>query len=346
MKEITRQIINWFQYNARELPWRQTRNPYNIWLSEIILQQTRVQQGSAYYHRFLEQYPQLQDLASASEEEVLGLWQGLGYYSRGRNLLKTAKIISEKYQGRFPQSSHELEKLPGIGPYTSAAIASFAYGEKVAAVDGNVIRVICRLFALEEDIRQPSLQKKVGEIAAELLPEGDSWAFNQAMMEFGAMLCTPANPECHNCPLSQQCESRRKGIQAKLPFKSKAAPRKIRFFNYILAECEGFYALRCREGKDIWQGLFEPVLFEGSKQFAVLPEFATAFPELLQKAVSSRMLAPEKCLLSHQEIRVSVLHCCFHQRPELPGFRWVSMAGWKELPKPVIFSKILPERAS
>jgi A/G-specific adenine glycosylase len=341
MKEIPEIIVKWFLSNARDLPWRQTRDPYRIWLSEIILQQTRVQQGTAYYHRFLEHFPQLHNLAAASEEEVLGLWQGLGYYSRGRNILKTARLISESFEGKFPQSSTELQKLPGIGPYTGAAIASFAFGERVAAIDGNVIRVICRLFALEEDVRLPSLQKRVVEIGAELLPEGDSWSFNQAMMEFGAMQCTPTNPACHSCPLAQQCESRKKGIQGKLPFKSKAAPRRTRFFNYLLAECDGYMALRCREEKDIWQGLFEPLLCESSHRFTGPPEFAAGFPHLQEKALSSRMLPPEKCLLSHQEIVVSVLHCCFSQRPELPGFRWVSMAGLKELPKPVIFSKIL-----
>ena len=346
MNQIPDGIIAWFKQEGRALPWRQTRDPYKIWLSEVILQQTRVQQGMAYYHRFVDRFPSVTALADASEEEVLSLWQGLGYYSRGRNLLATARMIGTTYQGSFPSNFQELLKLKGIGPYTAAAIASFAFGENVAAVDGNVIRVICRLFAIEEDTRLPAVQKKVASLASSLLPAGQSWEFNQAMMEFGAMLCTPSGPACGICPVALMCESRTKGLQAKIPYKSKAASRKIRCFNYLLAECDGFFAFRCRDGKDIWQGLFEPMLFESEKSFLQPHDFESAAPELFSDSSLIRMLPLQKCLLSHQEIMLSVVILTVTERPDLPGFRWVPEAELKILPKPVIFSKILPKAES
>ena len=343
MNRIPGGIIAWFKQQGRDLPWRQTRDPYKIWLSEVILQQTRVQQGMAYYHRFVDRFPSVRALADASEEEVLSLWQGLGYYSRGRNLLTTARFIATAYQGNFPSNYQELLKLKGIGPYTAAAIASFAFGENVAAVDGNVIRVICRLFAIEEDTRLPAVQKKVASLASSLLPAGQSWEFNQAMMEFGAMLCTPSGPACGTCPVAALCESRAKGLQAKIPYKSKAASRKIRCFNYLLAECDGFFAFRCRDKKDIWQGLFEPMLFESEKPFLQPQDFISAAPGLFSDSSRIRMLPPQKCILSHQEIMLSVMVLTVTDRPDLPGFRWVPEAELKKLPKPVIFSKILPK---
>lgn len=344
--KISQLIIDWFRKESRELPWRQTRDPYPIWLSEVILQQTRVQQGISYYLRFIEKYPRVSDLAAASEEEVLSLWQGLGYYSRGRNLLVTAQQIVRDYNGEFPLSSQELKKLKGIGPYTAAAIAAFAFGEKVAAIDGNVIRVVCRLYALQEDIRLPSLRKKTEILAHEMMPENDAWTFNQAMMEFGALLCTPSNPQCIICPVAEHCESRKKGLQSSIPYKSKAAPRKKRYFNYLLAECNGQMAFRCRDEKDIWLGLFEPHLTESNSAFSSAGDFLKGNPDLTKNLLQFKLLPAEKCILSHQEIVVTILICSFSQKPELAGFRWVSEAEMEQLPKPVIFSKILPKASS
>lgn len=343
MNGFSEALFAWFRKEGRSLPWRQTRDPYKIWLSEVILQQTRVQQGMAYYHRFLEQFPDVEKLAKASEEEVLSLWQGLGYYSRGRNLLVTAREITTAYGGDFPKSNKELLKLKGIGPYTAAAIASFAFHENVAAVDGNVIRVICRLFAIEEDVRLPSTVQKVSSLAASLLPAGHAWEFNQSMMEFGAMLCTPAKPSCGICPVGQLCEGRKKGLQGRIPFKSKAAPRKKRYFNYLLAESDGRFAFQCREQKDIWQGLFEPLLLEEDKPFLTPEDFKKIRADFFEYEIANRLLPLRKCILSHQEILVSVLVLRLQKQIELPGFRWVSALEMKALPKPVIFSKILPD---
>lgn len=339
--DLSSAIINWFTGNGRDLPWRKTRDPYKIWLSEVILQQTRVQQGIAYYHRFIEKFPDIKQLAEAEEEEILGLWQGLGYYSRGRNLLETAKHIVKQRNGNFPVTYQELIRLKGIGPYTAAAIASFAFGEEVAAVDGNVIRVICRLFALEEDVRLPAVRRKVKEIADGLLPKGLSWEYNQAMMELGATLCTPANPACPRCPVQTNCLAAKKGLQKKIPFKSRAAQRRIRFFNYLMPEFRGSFAFRRREAEDIWKGLFEPILIESDRAFQNPEDFFRTIPEAMGNTLKIQMLPPEKCLLSHQEIIVSV--CIWHMkdRHEPEGYRWISGKELGPLPKPVIFSKIL-----
>ena len=339
--DISFAIIDWFSGNGRDLPWRQTRDPYKIWLSEVILQQTRVQQGTAYYHRFEEKYPDVNSLAAAEEEEVLSLWQGLGYYSRGRNLLDTARRIVQDHGGKFPDNYRDLIRLKGIGPYTAAAIASFAFGENVAAVDGNVIRVICRLFAVEEDVKRSSVTKKIKEIAESLLPEGKSWEYNQAMMELGATVCTPANPACARCPVQASCLACKKGLQKKLPVKSPAPERRIRYFNYLLPEFRGSFAFRRRETEDIWKGLFEPVLIESDKAFIHPEDFFQHLPETAGKALKTRILPPEKCLLSHQEIIVSV--CLWHMEEDydLGAFRWISGKELGPLPKPVIFSRIL-----
>ncbi len=338
---ISSAVIDWFSGHGRDLPWRQTREPYKIWLSEVILQQTRVQQGMAYYHRFTEKYPTLNHLAEAEEEDVLGLWQGLGYYSRGRNLLATARFIVANFNGKFPETYQELIRLKGIGPYTAAAIASFAFGEEVAAVDGNVIRVICRLFAWEEDIRKTSVQNQVKEMADSLLPEGKAWEYNQAMMELGATICTPSNPDCPRCPVNFACLAFRKGLQKKIPFKSKSAARRIRYFNYLLTESCGAFAFRRREGEDIWKGLFEPLLIESDHVFQYPEEFFIHLPGRSALVHKTRMFPPQKCLLSHQEIIVSLCLCQIDKKDHPDGFRWVSGQELPGLPKPVIFSKIL-----
>ena len=345
--ELSEKLISWFLKEARNLPWRNTRNPYHIWLSEVILQQTRVQQGLSYYHRFIEHFPDLPDLAAASEEEVLGIWQGLGYYSRGRNLLETARNIMEKHKGVFPDSYHQLIQLKGIGPYTAAAVAAFAFNENVMAVDGNVIRVICRLFGVEEDVRKSSTRKQIDAIAKELLPKGKAWEFNQAMMEFGATLCKPGRPNCNQCPVTIHCVAFKKKVQDRLPYKSKPNPKHTRYFQYLLVFCNGQFAFRKRDQKDIWQGLFEPALQETNTADAwesqpnfLFSSIASFQPELC------RQLKPRKCLLSHQEIHIRTWLFLPKTKPILNGFRWVSMDEIQSLPKPVIFSKILPEALS
>ncbi|MEY2629135.1 MAG: Adenine glycosylase, partial [Bacteroidota bacterium] len=235
---FSKSLIQWYLQNKRDLPWRNTIDPYFIWLSEIMLQQTRVAQGLPYFLRFTEAFPTVFDLAKADEEQVLKLWQGLGYYSRARNLHKTAQQVAFEYNGEFPKSYAELLKLKGIGEYTAAAIASFAYNESVPVVDGNVYRVLSRYFEVETDIASLGAKKEFTQLAAELLPAGEANLFNQAIMEFGALQCVPKNPNCTNCIFSDSCAALQKKKVDQLPVKSKKIKVKTRFFTYLVFEDE------------------------------------------------------------------------------------------------------------
>ena len=226
------ELISWYLINKRDLPWRKTKNPYKIWLSEIILQQTRVQQGLPYYWKFIAAYPTIQALALANEDEVLNLWQGLGYYSRARNMLKTARVINEQYEGCFPTNYNDLLKLNGIGEYTAAAIASFSFKEPVAVVDGNVYRVLSRLFDIDTPIDSGEGKKAFRFLADEVLDKVNPDTFNQAIMEFGALHCTPQKPDCNNCVLNGTCLSRVNGTISQRPVKKKKNASKQRFFVY------------------------------------------------------------------------------------------------------------------
>jgi A/G-specific adenine glycosylase len=256
-------LTQWYLHNKRDLPWRNTVNPYFIWLSEIMLQQTRVAQGLPYFLRFTEAFPTVFDLAKASEEEVLKLWQGLGYYSRARNLHKTAQQVAFEFDGEFPKSYAELLKLKGIGEYTAAAIASFSYNENVPVVDGNVYRVLARYFDVETDIASSGAKKEFTQLAAELLPKGQANVFNQAIMEFGALQCTPKNPDCANCIFNDSCAALQKKKVAMLPVKSKRVKVKTRHFNYLVFSDEMKNTLiEKRTQKGIWHNLYEFPLLE------------------------------------------------------------------------------------
>ena len=224
-------LIEWYRRHGRNLPWRHTRDPYRIWLSEVILQQTRVRQGMPYYHAFVEKFPTVNDLAAASEQEVLRLWQGLGYYSRARNLHETARIVAQKHNGVFPGNYAGLLTLKGVGPYTAAAIASFAFGEQVGVLDGNVYRVLARLLGIETDIATPKAKNEFTRAAAALVPADEPDTYNQAIMEFGAIQCTPVAPDCLLCPFQAECVAYNTGRQHELPVKSKKGSVKNRFFH-------------------------------------------------------------------------------------------------------------------
>ncbi len=255
-------LVQWYLQNKRDLPWRNDTNPYTIWLSEIMLQQTRVAQGLPYFMRFTERFPTVFDLANATEEEVLKLWQGLGYYSRARNLHKTAKKIAFEFNGEFPKSYLELLKLKGVGEYTAAAIASFAYNENVPVVDGNVYRVLSRYFDLETDISSAGAKKEFTQLAAELVPKGKANLFNQAIMEFGALQCVPKNPDCSNCIFNDSCLALQKKKVAQLPYKSKKTKVRSRFFNYLVFSDDNQNTIITkRSQKGIWHNLYEfPVI--------------------------------------------------------------------------------------
>lgn len=259
-------LIQWYLQNKRDLPWRNDTNPYTIWLSEIMLQQTRVAQGLPYFIRFINAFPTVFDLANADEEEVLKLWQGLGYYSRARNLHKTAKKIAFESNGEFPKTYNDLLHLKGIGEYTAAAIASFAYNESVPVVDGNVYRVLSRYFDIETDISSAAAKKDFTQLAAELLPKGEANLFNQAIMEFGALQCVPKNPNCGRCVFNDSCIGLQKKKIAQLPVKSKKTKVTKRYFNYLVFSDENNKTIICkRNQKGIWHNLYEFPLLETEK---------------------------------------------------------------------------------
>jgi len=263
---FSKKIINWYQDNKRDLPWRATKDPYKVWLSEIILQQTRVVQGLPYYNKFLNRFPELKNLASASEQEVLKQWQGLGYYSRARNLHATAKHIQNELDGNFPLDYDSLLKLKGIGDYTAAAIASFCYDEKKAVVDGNVYRVLARYFGIDTAINSHAAKKEFKALAFEMMDKENPGLFNQAIMEFGALQCIPSKPDCNICPLKDSCVGLQKNKVAILPVKAKKNKIVRRYFNYlILVTDENKTVVRMREGKGIWQNLYEFPLIESDK---------------------------------------------------------------------------------
>ena len=265
--DFTNLLIEWYLQNKRDLPWRNTTNPYPIWLSEIILQQTRVAQGMPYFYAFLESFPTVKELAIADEQQVLKLWQGLGYYSRARNLHQTAQYIANELDGVFPNSYAGLIQLKGIGEYTAAAIASFAYNEPVPVVDGNVFRVVSRYFGIESDISTGKTKKEFTALAAELLSKEQPALFNQAIMEFGAMHCTPKNPDCENCIFNSSCVALQKGLVGQLPFKSKKIKIRKRYFNYIvLQDKKGNTKIQQRTDKGIWNNLYEFPLFETTQE--------------------------------------------------------------------------------
>jgi A/G-specific adenine glycosylase len=256
-------LINWYNQNKRNLPWRNSRNPYFIWLSEVILQQTRVDQGTAYYHKFTEGYPTITDLASAPEEEVMLSWQGLGYYSRARNLHAAAKAVVAEHNGVFPSKYNDIRNLKGVGDYTAAAVASIAYGLPHAAVDGNVNRVISRLFEVQENPLLPPGKKKIQEISNLLLDRNDPGTFNQAMMELGATICKPRNPSCETCVLNQHCGAFSTGKQHDFPSKGEKTKVKTRFLHFVIfKDTENRVLISRRSENDIWKGLYQFPLIE------------------------------------------------------------------------------------
>ena len=256
-------LIQWYLQNKRDLPWRNTTNPYPIWLSEIMLQQTRVAQGMPYFLSFTTAFPTVFDLAKANEEQVLKLWQGLGYYSRARNLHKTAQHIAFDLSGVFPGTYNDLLKLKGVGEYTAAAIASFSYNEAVPVVDGNVFRVLSRYFDMDTDIAQASAKKEFAALAFELMPKDNPATFNQAIMEFGALQCVPKSPNCGICVFNESCAALQKNKADQLPVKSKKLKVRNRYFNYLVLEDEtGNTIIQKRTDKGIWHNLYEFPLIE------------------------------------------------------------------------------------
>ena len=315
MNSFSNTILSWFRENGRELPWRETKNPYAIWLSEIILQQTRIAQGWEYWERFMAQYPTVEDLAAAHEDEVLKLWQGLGYYSRARNLHAAAKQIVAL--GHFPDTLEGIKQLKGVGDYTAAAIGSFAFDIPAAVVDGNVYRVLARYFGIDTPINSTQGKKEFAALAQSLLPSSkasdflslssasDSLsssspvaAYNQAMMDFGAIQCTPQSPKCLLCPLAETCEAMRTNRIAELPVKQKTLKVKTRHLSYIYIRCNGMTAIHRRGEGDIWQGLWEPFNASDITEATASIASAQASPSSAKFSPSSAKLSPFKSELA------------------------------------------------
>ena len=311
-------LIRWYLENKRDLPWRKTDNPYLIWLSEIMLQQTRVAQGTPYFIAFTNAFPTVFDLAAANEEQVLKLWQGLGYYSRARNLHKTAQFVAIELGGEFPDNYTELLKLKGVGEYTAAAIASFSYNEPVPVVDGNVFRVLSRYFDVETDIASATAKKEFSALAFELMPKDNPAIFNQAIMEFGALQCVPKNPNCGICVFNTSCAALQKKKVDQLPVKSKKLKVRNRYFNYLVVEDEiENTIIQKRTAKGIWHNLYEFPLIETEKvedfeyiaQHVQSDSFKENNPsvyELVAQMISLSEINPESIVhkLSHQHLHI------------------------------------------
>ncbi|NJK96637.1 MAG: A/G-specific adenine glycosylase [Bacteroidales bacterium] len=307
---ISNKLINWYLVNKRDLPWRNTSDPYLIWVSEIILQQTRVAQGMPYYYRFIEVFSSVAHLASAPQEQVLKLWQGLGYYSRARNMHLAAKQIVEKYNGLFPDNFKELLKLKGVGEYTAAAVASLAYNEIVPVVDGNVIRVLSRIFGIEEPVDKSSVLKEIKFLATDIIPAKNPALHNQAIMEFGALQCVPLNPECNICPVQENCLAFRYKKTDTIPFKKSKVKVKDRFFYYFIIHNNTHVYFQRRQSGDIWEGLFEFPLVETKSN--ILPEnIPSLAAEFLLPGVKYRIFGISesiKHILTHQKLFVCFIH--------------------------------------
>jgi A/G-specific adenine glycosylase len=308
---ISRLLLNWYKRNGRELPWRETKDPYKIWVSEIILQQTRINQGMAYYNRFIERFPDVQSLANADIQEVLNLWQGLGYYSRARNMHYAAKTITSELNGHFPRNYSEIKMLKGVGEYTAGAIASISFNEPVPAIDGNVKRVVSRLFMIYEDVDKPAGLIKIREKLVEHLDKNNPGTFNQAVMDLGSMICKPVNPECDKCPLSNNCEARRNDRVQELPVKYKKLKSRNRYFYYLIISLGEKILIGQRTKKDIWELLYEFPLIETDRR---LEE-----KEIFNEIITSHLIGKHKVefngisdeiihILSHQKIHARFIH--------------------------------------
>ncbi|HOG06068.1 MAG TPA: A/G-specific adenine glycosylase [Paludibacter sp.] len=300
-------LIQWYQTHKRDLPWRDIVDPYKIWISEIILQQTRVNQGLDYYHRFIERFPDVTSLATASEDEVLKYWQGLGYYSRARNLHKAARQIVSEHDGLFPNTYEEVIQLAGIGEYTAAAICSFAYNLPFAVVDGNVFRVLSRLFGVDTPIDSTAGKKIFKQLAQEILDKTQPGLHNQAIMEFGALQCVPVSPACNECPLADKCIAYSENQVSALPVKRQKIQTKERFFNYLFIKSGNQTWLQKRTQNDIWKNLFEFPLIEDEKlldknELTQHDYFKTLFSDIQSDVHIQSVSPPIKHILTHQKI--------------------------------------------
>lgn len=335
-------LLDWhYRINERSYPWTNEKDPYKIWLSEIMLQQTQVQQGLPYYLSFVKAYPRIQDLAAAQDEEVFRRWEGLGYYNRCRNMLATARWITEALDGRFPNTYESILALKGVGPYTAAAISSFAFGLPYAVLDGNVFRVLSRVFAIETPIDTTKGRKEFQQLAQDLLAPEEPGSFNQALMDLGSVICTPSKPDCESCPLAELCHSKGTELLGYLPRKEKKLKVQKRYFNYFLLSCEGEYFIRQRQAKDVWRNLFEFYLIEGNswqknEAWHQLKSYAKQEPKLVNTKVQR---------LSHQVIKSQYWQVPLKIKPPFLRSKghWVGVNQFKTYPFPRSLRLVIEE---
>ncbi len=342
-------LIGWYLENLRDLPWRQTKNPYRIWVSEIILQQTRVNQGIGYFDRFINQFPDIYSLANAKDDEVMKAWEGLGYYSRARNMLETARFIANHLQGRFPENHHELSKLKGIGQYTAAAIASIAFDEPVAVVDGNVSRLLSRHFGISQPLNTASGIKILRQIANRLMDKSQPGIFNQAMMEFGALQCVPINPDCSACSFRQTCFAFSQNRIKELPKRNNKPKPSSRYFNYILFVApDKSVIIKQRTGKDIWINLYDLPLIEANELLTrdKLKNYLQ-FSEYISMASGDKEITTKdyRHILTHQVIQARFFKIQFNNNDDIGGngFLKASQHELKKYPFPRLITKYLIE---
>ena len=329
-QNFTRSVLDWYDQGHRDLPWRRTRDPYRIWISEIMLQQTRAETVVSYYERFLARYPTVRDLAQSDEDSLMKAWEGLGYYSRARSLQKAAKMIVDQYGGELPADVEKLRALPGIGDYTSGAIASIAFGIPKAAVDGNVERVICRYDAITDSVGTPAMRKRITQRVQELVPDDRPGAFANAMMEMGAVMCTPKNPKCLICPVRESCKGFAAGIAAELPHKPKKKAQRVEN-RAVLVVQHGERVLIVRREEKLLGGLY-------------------VFPDILEETAPSKLCAHMEAMgvpCAYDEPLGHARHVFTHliwemdihaltalAAPELPGMQWVTRDELAALPLP------------
>lgn len=362
-------LLSWYERNKRDLPWRRSRDPYHIWVSEIMLQQTRVETVIPYYERFISRFPTIADLAEADEDEVLKMWEGLGYYSRARNLQAAAREVQAEYGGRVPDSKEEIASLKGVGPYTAGAILSIAYNKPEPAVDGNVMRVLSRFLLMEDDIAKPSSRKKFEEMAAALIPEGAAGDFNQALMDLGASICTPKSPACLLCPVMEHCRGRLAGRAEELPIKTKGKPPRPEWRAVALVEGTGDKAgqvlIRQRPGSGLLARMWElphvPIPesaygADGEPDPRAAGTAMTLLAEELARedgvtVIPGGWLMQESHLFSHIHWNLDVYRCRLASPPGSgragrtealpPGYRFIGASGLESVAMPNVFLRIL-----
>ena len=339
--EFSNSLLHWYLQNKRDLPWRNTTNPYPIWLSEIMLQQTRVAQGLPYFLSFMDNFPTVFHLAKASEEQVLKLWQGLGYYSRARNMHKTAQFIAFNLDGNFPNNYSDLLKLKGVGEYTAAAIASFAFNEVVPVVDGNVYRVLARYFNVETDIASATAKKEFTALANELIPKNNPAMFNQAIMEFGALQCVPKNPNCTICIFNTSCAALQQNKVGELPVKLKKTKIVNRYFNYLVfKDAKNETIIHKRIEKGIWQNLYEFPVIETETEMQLDLIYKEIEDTFIDKKIKNIYKYNDSLLihkLSHQKLHINFFNVEIETKLE-NGLDLVSL---KKMPFPIIIHNFI-----